>query len=158
MAAATLFTVAVLVHNGDHLRRGGGSVSASVFWIGTAGLVVEVLLVVLVFARHRLAPLLCVVGGGTLAAGYVFVHFTPARTWLSDSFLSGRGAVVSIAAALFETTAAVLLALAGWRASRSGTSEVAPEGILPTLGHPVVAVMLVGNAVVLAGSLASRWL
>ncbi len=55
-AAAALFTVAVLVHNGDHLRRGFDSVDTDVFVAGTLGIVLEVGVVALACARHRLAP------------------------------------------------------------------------------------------------------
>src|SRR5205814_1150476 len=57
LAAATLFTVAVLVHGADHLRRGVDTVGRDVFWAGTAGMVLEVAVVVLITQRHRLAPL-----------------------------------------------------------------------------------------------------
>src|SRR5260370_42423554 len=36
VAAATFFTVAVLVHNSDHLRRGGGAVSKDALLGGTS--------------------------------------------------------------------------------------------------------------------------
>src|SRR3954465_6818665 len=82
--AAWFFTVAVIIHNADHVRRNAGALSHDVFAAGTAAMVVEVAVVVVVFLRHRLAPLLAAVAGAALAAGYVVVHFTPARGWLSD--------------------------------------------------------------------------
>src|SRR5215211_7118848 len=57
-AAATFFALAVLVHNSDHLRRGGDSVAADVFWVGSAALLLEVGIVLLVYMRHPAAPLL----------------------------------------------------------------------------------------------------
>jgi len=112
--AATVFTATVLVHNADHLRRGGASVSGGVFGVGTLAIVLEVALVVLVFARHRFAAIGAAVGGLGLAAGYVFVHFTPARAWLSDSFLGGRGSTLSIIAAGLEMVGGLILASAGF--------------------------------------------
>ena len=91
VAAASLFTVAVLVHNFDHLRRGIEAVHRDVFWAGTMSIGLEVAIVVLLVARHRFAPLVSVVGGFGLALGYLTVHFLPARAWLSDSFTSHAG-------------------------------------------------------------------
>src|SRR5690242_11700061 len=55
--AATLFTVAVLLHNLDHLRRGAGDLHGDVFLAGTLSMVLEIGVVAAVFARHRAAPL-----------------------------------------------------------------------------------------------------
>src|SRR3954471_12989483 len=77
--AAWFFTVAVLVHNADHVRRNAGRLGHDVFAAGTAAMVVEVTVVTLVFWRHRWAPVVAALAGASLAAGYVLVHFTPAR-------------------------------------------------------------------------------
>src|SRR5215469_1208221 len=111
--AAMFFAVAVLVHNADHLRRGGASVSAEVFWLGSAAVLTEVALVALVFMRHPLAALAAAVGGADLAVGYLFVHFTPPRPWLSDSFLGNDASLLSVSAASLETLTALLLSLGG---------------------------------------------
>jgi hypothetical protein len=70
------------------VRRGADLLSRDVFWAGTLAVVVEVGVVALVFMRHRLAPLAAFAAGVSLAAGYTVVHFTPERSWLSDSLLS----------------------------------------------------------------------
>src|SRR5436190_11285841 len=88
VGAATFFTVAVLIHSADHLRRGTDAVNRDVFWLGTAGAAIEVAVVVLVCQRHRVAPLAAAVAGATLASGYLAVHFLPAHPWFSDSFTS----------------------------------------------------------------------
>jgi hypothetical protein len=161
VAAATLFTVAVLVHNGDHLRRGADSVGRDVFWIGTAGVLLEVGIVVLACQRHRLAPLAAVAIGWSLAPAYVAVHFLPARSWVSDSFPSATHvSPMSWFAASLEVVAALVLGLAGWvvlqqRGGLASATRPRPaqrtlrEGIL----HPVAAVMLVGNVVLVVASL-----
>jgi ABC-type spermidine/putrescine transport system permease subunit II len=155
-AAATFFTIAVLVHNSDHLRRGGDSVAADVFWLGSAAILLEVAVVVLVFMRHPAAPLVATVAGFQLALGYLGVHFTPERTWFSDSFLDG-GQAASWAAASLETVAALVLGVVGALALRrrdfDGTGTVS---VGDALRHPVVAVMALGNAVVFVGSLLTR--
>src|SRR5438309_1508961 len=94
--AAILFTVAVLLHNSDHLRRGVDALGRDVFWTGSLAIIVELGVVVLIFLRHRLAPLAAMVAGFSLAVGYTFVHFTPSRSWLSDSFVSGTARGISI--------------------------------------------------------------
>ena len=152
--AAGFFAVAVLVHNGDHLRRGGDSVSADVFWLGSAALLVEVGVVALVFTRHRLAPLVATIAGFQLALGYLAVHFTPARGWFSDSFLNTGASPVSITAAALEAIAAAVLGVAAVAALRSarGSRHFDPAG----LRHPLVVAMAVGNVLIFVGSLATR--
>ncbi len=58
-----------------------------------------------VFVGHRLAPLAALSVGSSLALGYVVVHFTPSRSWLSDSFTSGGAAAASVSAATLEVLA-----------------------------------------------------
>jgi hypothetical protein len=111
--AATFFALAVLIHNADHLRRGGDSVSADVFWLGSAAIMLEVAVVVLVFRRHPAGPLVSTAAGFQLALGYLAVHFTPERGWFSDSFVSGEGSTLSWAAASLETIAALVLGVVG---------------------------------------------
>jgi hypothetical protein len=114
LGAAAVFALAVVLHNGDHVRRGTDAVDADVFWVGTAGIALEVAVVVLVCARHRLAPLAAAAAGVGLAAGYVVVHFLPERSWLSDSFTGGADvSPLSWTAASLEVVAALALAAAG---------------------------------------------
>jgi hypothetical protein len=158
---ATFFAIAVLVHNFDHLRRGGSSVSIDVFWIGTLAILDEVAVVVLAYVRHPRAPLAALVSGISLAAGYVFVHFTPQRTWLSDSFVEGHASVLSIFAASLETVAALALAAGAFVILRQPRAESAAQRLAGapstrTWTHPVVLAMVVGNAIVLLGSLLTR--
>lgn len=159
-AAAVFFTIAVLVHNGDHLRRGGDAVAADVFWIGTSAMLLEVAIVALVFARHAAAPLAAAVGGFSLAAGYLAVHFTPSRSWLSDSFLDADASALSWFAASIETLSALLLGAVGLALlRRRGLADAASSSSLPpasALAHPVVLLMALGNLVIFIGSIATR--
>jgi hypothetical protein len=162
LAAGTLFTIAVVVHNSDHLRRGIDSVERDVFWVGTAGILIEVGIVVLVCARHRVAPLAALAVGWSLAPAYLVVHFLPQRSWLSDSLPSGTDvAALTWFAASFEVVAALVLGLAGWGVlrQRGGLASAARphEGERPLrdgLLHPVALVMLLVNVVIVAGSFA----
>jgi hypothetical protein len=161
LATAAFFAVAVLVHNLDHLRRGGDSVSASVFWVGSAAIVVEVLVVVFAFARHPLAPLTAASAGFGLAAGYLFVHFTPERGFLSDSLVGGNASPLSIVAALLETVAALTIGLVGLGIVRRQHGAVTSTGhersdVSGALRHPLVVAMVVGNLVIFVGSIATR--
>ena len=161
--AATLFTLAVLIHNFDHLRRGGDSVTTDVFAIGTAAIVVEVAVVMIVTSRHPAAPLAAAAIGLSLAAGYVMVHFTPDRSWLSDSFVERGAAAVSVMAATLEAVAAVCLGVAGlWVMRRRGglsaaaRTDMKVDSLTAVMRNPLVLAMVAGNLVVLAGTMATR--
>ena len=172
-AAAVLFTVAVLLHNGDHLRRGPGSTASDVVAAGTSSVLLEVAVVVLVVVGHRLAPLVAVAAGWGLAVGYVLVHLLSARSWLSDPLFDGGASPLSQVAALLEIVAAVVLAVTGQRSlrARGGLASAAagpPSARRPSVfasrasavawrtawTSPVVLVMAVGNAVILIGTFA----
>jgi hypothetical protein len=114
MGAALVFAVAVGLHTLDHLRRGTDSTPKDVFVAGILAFVVEVGVVVVVFMRRPEAPLVAAVAGFSLAAGYVAVHFLPARGVLSDSFTSAADTSwLSWLAGTLEVAAAVALGVAG---------------------------------------------
>jgi hypothetical protein len=154
----------VIVHNGDHLRRGADTVRSDVFWAGTSAVLVEVGVVVVVMQRHRLAPLVALATGAALAPAYLFVHFLPARSWLSDSLPSAASTSwMTWTAASLEVVAAALLGLAGWLVLRergglaSATEPHADQrplraGIL----HPVALALLVANVGIVVASFAQR--
>jgi hypothetical protein len=158
--AGAFFTVAVLIHNFDHVRRGANSVGRDVFAIGSAGIVFEVGIVILVMQRHRLAPIAAVITGFPLAAGYVLVHFTPQRTWLSDSFPSAAHVnPFSWFAASLEVVAALALGTVGLIAlqRRGGWGS----GALPdpdqrtaaaVIRDPFVLAMVLGNVILMVVS------
>lgn len=159
--AATFFVFAVLIHNADHVRRGADAVSSDVFWVGMAAIALEVAVVVMVFQRHRLVPLVTATAGFALAAGYLVVHFLPQRSWLSDSFTSAADvSPLSWIAASVEVLAAAALGAAGLallRRRREATADAAPSDRPAPLGaallHPAATAMVVGNALVVAISL-----
>ena len=158
-SAAVVFAVAVLFHNGDHLRRGGDSVATDVFALGTFGMVLEVAVVALVLMGHRLGPLAAASVGGTLTAGYLVVHLAPPRTWLSDSLTAGDDITwLSWVAVLGLVASALVLAVAGWSLFRRRgglASTAAPVRPATSALHPVTTAMVVGNLVILAGSVAT---
>lgn len=69
-----LFAGGSAIHVVDHLRRGQGSVTEELYWLGTTALVMQVVLVVLAVTRHRLAPLVAVAIGYPLALGFLAAH------------------------------------------------------------------------------------
>lgn len=118
--AGVFFTLAVIVHNGDHLRRGADKLTPEVFWLGMSGILVEVLLVVLIFQRHWVAPLAAAVIGVALAIGYLEVHFLPDTGAVSDSFTSAAHvSPLSWIAASLEVAAALTVAVIGAQVARA---------------------------------------
>ena len=160
VGAAGLFTAAVLIHNSDHVRRGADAVTKDVFWVGTASILLEVALVVLACQRHRFAPLAATAGGFSLAAGYVLVHFLPARGWLSDSFTSATNvSPLSWIAASLEVLAAITLGVVGLivlraRGGLASATRPHPEqrSLRTALLHPVALTMIAGNVAVLVAT------
>ena len=157
VGATAFFADAVLVHNFDHVRRGADAVSADVYLAGTAAIVLEVAVVVLCMRRDRRAPALAAFAGLSLAVGYLVVHFTPRRAWLSDSLLLEGTSPLSIVAAVLEVAAALTLGLAGVALVRErSAASLTPRPMGRAVWHPVSLVMIAGNVVVIAASVAQR--
>lgn len=160
--AATAFALAVVFHNGTHAYRGADSVGADLFWVGTAGIFVEVGLVVLVFLGDRRAPLAAAVIGAGLAVAYVAVHALPERAWLSDPLLGSEGGAVTRTAAALLIAAAIALSGVGIAVvrRRGGLVSAATDvdrrrPMREALTHPLVVAMVLGNTVVLVSSFVS---
>ena len=161
MGAATFFTIVVLLHNTDHLRRGADKLSADVFVAGILSMIVEITVVVLITQQHRLAPLAATTIGFTLASGYLLVHFLPSRAWLSDSLTTGTDvSPLSWMAASLEVIAAIVIGIVGLRVLRargglaSATRRCSNErSLLGALTHPLAITMIVGNLTLFALSL-----
>jgi len=166
-AAAVFFSIAVIVHNADHVRRGTDVIGRDVFWIGTAALLLEVGVVAVICQRHRLAPLLAAITGTVLAVGYLFVHFLPARSWLSDSFVDHAHATASHVNALswfaasLEVVGAITLAVVGFGelATRGGRASAtwphpSQRPTRDALRHPLVVGFAITQVVVLVVSFA----
>ena len=111
--AGWLFALGSAVHIIDHLRRGQGSVTNQLNSLGTAGVVVQVVVVTLIFTRHRVAPLVAAGAGFSLAIGFAAVHWLPRWSSLSDSFVDHRAAAFSYVASLLEIAGAIAVGAAG---------------------------------------------
>ena len=164
LLATAGFAAAVVVHNGDHVRRGADELMSDVFWAGTLAIVVEAALILWACQRHRWAALAAAAFGTSLAIGYVVVHFLPARSWLSDSLPSGTDVhPLTWVAASLEVVAAVGLAVAGIvvlrrRGGLASAGRPAPEQLplSSALRHPLVLAFLASQVVVLVVSFAQR--
>ena len=82
--AAWLFAAGSAVHLFDHLRRGQGSVTETLYWAGNLALVLQVVVITLAFTRHRLAPLAAASAGFPLALGFASAHWLPEWSAMSD--------------------------------------------------------------------------
>ena len=128
VAAACLFAAGSAVHLVDHLRRGQGSVTEELYWAGNLALVVQVAVVTLVLARHRLAPLAAAVAGFPLALGFAAAHWLPEWSALSDSFVEGGASAFSLVASGLEIAGALAVGAAGLFVVRSGGLSAAASG------------------------------
>lgn len=84
VTAGWAFAAGSAIHTIDHLRRGQGSISEALYWLGNAGLVLQVVAITLIVTRHRLAPLAAVAAGVPLAVGFAGVHWLPEWSTISD--------------------------------------------------------------------------
>jgi hypothetical protein len=101
------------VHTFDHLRRGQGSVTEHLYWVGNFGLIVQVVLITLILTRHRIAPLAAVIAGPPLALGFAAAHWLPTWSSFSDSFVSHGASAFSYFASALEIAGALAVAIAG---------------------------------------------
>lgn len=116
--AALIFAGSLILHNGDHLRRGWDAVTHDVLLTGTLGLLLSTTAIVLVLAHHRLAPAAATVVGFAMALGVALVHLLPSWGALSDSLPDGAVDSVTWIAVLAEIAGALLFGFAGLAALR----------------------------------------
>jgi hypothetical protein len=113
-AAGWLFALGSAVHIVDHLRRGQGSVTDELQWVGTLALVLQAVVVTLLLTRHRLAPLLAVAAGFPLALGFFAAHWLPEWSALSDpAWQIDSWRWFSYVASTTEIVGALAIAVAG---------------------------------------------
>lgn len=110
--AGWLFAFGTAVHTIDHLRRGQGSVTEELYWLGNLALVIQVVVITLVVTRHRLGPLLAASFGFPLAIGFFAAHWLPEWSAISDPVWE-IGDAFSYVASILEIVAAVAVGVAG---------------------------------------------
>jgi hypothetical protein len=114
LAAGWLFALGSAVHIVDHLRRGQGSVTDELQWVGTLALVLQAVVVTLLLTRHRQAPLLAVAAGFPLALGFFAAHWLPEWSALSDpAWQIDSWRWFSYVASTTEIVGALAIAVAG---------------------------------------------
>jgi hypothetical protein len=112
--AGVLFAVGSGVHLFDHLRRGQGSVTESLYWAGNLALIVQVAVIVLILTRHRLAPVAAMAGGFPLALGFLAAHWLPEWSALSDPVWEiSSWTALSYAASSLEIIGALAVGICG---------------------------------------------
>lgn len=124
-AAAAVYFVGFMFHNGDHLRRGFDVVTRHVFWGGIAVALATFFALALVVLRHPMASRAAVVVGFSAAIGVTAAHLLPDWSAFSDSLPDGSADAMSWAAVLAEIGGALGLGLAGLYALRSESSTTA---------------------------------
>jgi hypothetical protein len=141
-AAAWLFTAGTTIHLFDHLRRGQGSITDALYWAGNLSTVLQVVLITLVFTRHRLAPLAAMAIGFPLALGFASAHWLPEWSPLSDPLWEvASWSWFSFVASTTEVLGALLVGLAGLSIVRAeGLGSFArPPRPHPDLGRDLPA-------------------
>ena len=114
VAAGWLFAAGSAIHAFDHLRRGQGSVTDELYWVGNLALVLQVVVITLVLTRHRLAPLAAASAGFPLALGFFAAHWLPEWSALSDPLWEiGSWTWFSYIASTSEIVGALAVGLAG---------------------------------------------
>jgi hypothetical protein len=136
-----LFAVGSAVHLLDHLRRGQGSVTETLYWAGNLALIVQVAVITLILTRHRIAPIAAVAGGFPLAIGFLAAHWLPEWSSLSDPVWEiDSWAWLSYVASSLEIAGALAIGLAGLAMIRArglasfGTSDGSHAGDGEDLG------------------------
>jgi hypothetical protein len=112
--AGILFGVASGIHLIDHLRRGQGSITDTLYLLGNVGLVFQITTITLVLTRNRLAPMAAVFTGFPLAIGFAAAHWVPTWSAMSDPVWKIRSLTwFSYLASSAEIAGALAVAFAG---------------------------------------------
>ena len=129
--AGGVFALGSAVHTFDHLRRGQGSVTEELYWVGNLALVLQAVVITLVLTRHRWAPLAAVAAGFPLALGFTAAHWLPEWSVLSDP-LSEIDSWFSYVASTLEIAGALAVGVAGASVLRTGGLDRIGRGRSPS--------------------------
>ena len=114
--ATLLYAFGLIVHTGDHLRRGIDVLTPEVFWAGNVSTLLGVVVIALVLIGHPQAPLLATLIGFTVAPGVAAAHLLPHWSAFSDAFPGAHGTgvtAVSWAVVMIEITGLLAMGVAG---------------------------------------------
>jgi hypothetical protein len=84
--ATGFYAIGLAIHTADHFRRGTEVLTNEVLTLGTLSTLGGLVVIALVFAGHRLAPLVAVVFGIPVAIGVAATHLLPEWSDFSDAF------------------------------------------------------------------------
>lgn len=129
--ATALYAVGLVAHTVDHLRRGVDVITPEVLWAGNVSTVAGVALIVLVYAKHRMAPAAAVAFGFSMALGVSAVHLLPHWSAFSDAFPGAHHTgvtPVSWTVVLVEIVGGLAMGIAGARMMRSAARSDAVHG------------------------------
>ena len=118
--ATILYGAGLVLHVADHFRRGTSVLTGEVNLLGTISTVAGVITIGLVMTRHRLAPVLAMILGFTVAVGVAAVHLLPHWSDFSDAFPGSRTGVTALSwtVVLIEIAGAFAMGVAGLYALR----------------------------------------
>jgi hypothetical protein len=117
--AGWLFAAGSAIHMIDHLRRGQGSITETLYRAGTLSTILQAVTVTLIVVRHRVAPLAAIVAGFSLAAGFLAAHWLPEWSSLSDPLWEIDSLQwFSVVASTAEILGALAIGIAGLRVLR----------------------------------------
>jgi hypothetical protein len=116
-AASAGFVGANILHTLDHFRQGLDGLTWEILSAGTLLTIEAIVVLVLVLRRHEWAAPLAVVVGFSGAVGIAAAHIAPHWSALSDSYPQIGADALSWIVMLMEMGAALVLGVAGLRAS-----------------------------------------
>lgn len=112
--AGIVFAGGSAIHLIDHLRRGQGSVTDTLYLLGNVGLLFQVSTITLVLTRNRLAPIAAAFTGFAMAVGFAAAHWLPTWSAMSDPVWKIHSLTwLSWVASTAEFAGALAVALAG---------------------------------------------
>ncbi|MEA2477699.1 MAG: hypothetical protein QOC87_1898 [Actinomycetota bacterium] len=114
---AAVYLVGLIAHTADHVRRGTDVITPEVFWAGIISTTIGIIVVIMIVARHRLAPLFATAFGFAEAIGVASAHLFPHWSALSDPFIGHQAPGItpfSWAVVLIELAGAFAMGVAGW--------------------------------------------
>jgi hypothetical protein len=120
--------VVITLHGVDHLMqdRGIGALGTGALLAAAANYLYALVAFLLILARHQLAPLVAAVVGFYLALGVASSHLLPDWGTFSDPYPGLSLGAYSWSLVFAEIGIAFMLGLAGLRAMRRASEDVAP--------------------------------
>lgn len=113
--AAALFVAVNVLHSLDHVRQGFDGLTPEILSVGTLLALVALVALVLALRADPRAAIVCAGVGLSGALGIAASHLAPHWSALSNPYPEIGVDALSWAVMLAELTAALLLAVAGWR-------------------------------------------